>query len=387
MSDGPSPRDFLLLQDRPIQKPLQDWAAEIIQAVEADNPEDPESHTRLSTCLNLGALVEVFRGQFANAHRLCDAHLMWLARLACMHEDRVGVLLLAFQPWVNQGRLYRLEARLDDALRHFSIVTDHAAGQSLVFGPCTITGEIWEVIMDRDPSVLAVLSNVYLVDSLKAYFRCKSYESALEFVAKHRSTAVRAAPDLLLEAEILSLVGLRRFDQVQVLAASYSGSSVLGNLIFMLHQAASLFALGSADESLAITKELAEFTRLGGLDSFSSPTVMRYLSFLGRLLDALEAAEPARAIYEKGRTVAYGAADQPFRVFFLNALSRFGSPEERKRWDDERVRVLDECYYNNVRSVEGACQPRDNAVFKDLMSCLLGLTGDVTWNPRVVGRA
>jgi hypothetical protein len=377
MADGPSPRDFLLVHDRPARKPLQDWAGEVLRAVASLDP-DGDDPAALSTCLNVGALIEASCGRSENAHHLCDVQLAWLDRLSAGHRDPAGVLVLAFQPWVNKGRLHGLHGRADDALRHFSVLADEAVSRPRVLGPCTITPETWTAIVERDPSVQAVLDNIYVVDSLKTFFRSGRYEVAHGFVERQRQVGTEANVDLLLEAQILSLAALGHFDEVVGCADSYSGSSLVGHLVFMLHRGAGLSSLGLTRESLAVALELSEFSRVSGLDAIPPPTAVRFLALLGRLLDVLGAREWAHRVHEQGLDLAHRMPDQPSQVAFLDALLGSGTDSSRSGWNDERARVLEGCQYRDVRRAAGMGPAPADPVFDELRSSLLAATGLVS---------
>lgn len=374
MAGGPSPRDFLLVHDRPARKPLQGWAGEVLRTVASLDP-DGDDPAALSTCLNVAALIEASCGRLDNAHDLCDVQLAWLGRLAAAHRDPAAVLVLAFQPWVNKGRLHGLQGRADDALHHFSVLGDEAVPHPRQLGPCTITPETWMAIVARDPSVQAVLHNVYVLESLKIHFRAGRYELAYGFVERQRQAGSEANVDLLLEAQILSLAGLGRFEEVVGRADSYSGSSLVGHLVFMLHRAAGLYLLGLTRESRAVALELSEFCRIGGLDAIPPPTSVRYLALLGHLLDVLGAGGRAQWAHEQGLDLAFRMPDQPSQVAFLDALLDSSPEGTRSRWSDERARVLSGCQYCIVRRAAGMGPAPTDPVFDELRSSLLAATG------------
>src|SRR6266851_8122601 len=229
------PRDFLLIQDRLIRPPLQEWAKWIRSGLEEEITREESDFCRVASLLNLAALVETSRGNLANGRAICEAEFCWLSRLAGQGYDRAKISGLALQPWINIGRLLRLEGRIDEALQHFALVMKRPIDQPLFLGPYAITSEDWEQFAASE--VLEKLWNIYVVDSLKSYFRVGQFAAAQRFVARLRESKVDSSADLVLEGEVISHVGLGAYERAYALAKSPGSQEVLDTLVLILYQA------------------------------------------------------------------------------------------------------------------------------------------------------
>src|SRR6187549_1724157 len=103
------PSDFLLIQDRLIRPPLKEWAKRICSGLQEELTRERTDFCRVASLLNLAALVETSHGNLANGKAICEAELSWLTRLAAQGYDRAVISSLALQPWINIGRVFRLE--------------------------------------------------------------------------------------------------------------------------------------------------------------------------------------------------------------------------------------------------------------------------------------
>lgn len=362
-------RDFLLIQDRPVNVPLQEWAARLLRTLPTLLEDRLCNSARIAMCLNQAALIEALRGNTVNAEAICDAHLGWVEKLASKHDCRI--YHLAIQPWVNKGRLRRLEKKLDHALRHFSLIRDCMIERSLHLGPCTITPVTWRRIIEDNPAILTTLWNIYVVDSLNSYFTCQDFEGALNFVRCERDNALYPETELLLEGELIGLINTHMYEQAHALSSSYSSGRVEHSVVFMLYEGLSLFGLRNIVRARVLARELAAFAGATNFDCFSHSTTLRYVYLLASLLEELGEKQDSAAAYERGYRLASGVDDQPFCIRYGNAMARLCGIEDRTLWQRRRANTLGKCYYAGVLRAEGIdVQPASPGVFDDLLECI-----------------
>jgi hypothetical protein len=362
----PVPSDFLLIKDRLSRPPLQNWAKSIRCRLEEELTRGGRDLLRVASLLNLAALVEVLRGDTPTARAICDAELVWLASLASQCSERGAISTLALQPWINIGRLCRIEGRMEEALHHFALVLRRAAPEPLALGPYCITNEDWEALLTSD--TLENLWNVYVVDSLKTYFKFRQFDAALGFIARLRDARLYCWDNVLLEGEIISHAGLGDYEGAYSLAKSWGGQEILDTLVLMLYEASCLAAFNRYDQANFLTRDLISFVTLGGLDSFTAPITMRYLDSLGALLESLARQVDAARIYDRAYNVAIGVDDQPFQISFLRAKSRQLGHEQSPKLKETRAVLLGDCYYDEILRSEGLPGKRWNQTFGDLLA-------------------
>jgi tetratricopeptide (TPR) repeat protein len=174
---------ILLPHQRLIRQPLPSWAATLdatVRRVLAEGPElTIERARRTVACFNEVALVETYFGRRDRAATLCWGALDWVAaaRRLTSSDD---VWETAFQPFVNLGRLARIERRWRDSLDMFRTVRNALHGQPPTLGVIELD-ESALVAALRDAEVRRSLENMYVIDSLKTLLKAEWHDEAIAF--------------------------------------------------------------------------------------------------------------------------------------------------------------------------------------------------------------
>jgi len=327
--------------------------------------DQPSCSAKIAMCLNQAALVEAARGDAARANAICDVHLHWVNRLASQHD--YGYYELAIQPWINKGRLRRREKLGRSALEHFSLIQRYLAREPLVLGPCLVSYDTCAQIMEHNPSILSTLRNTYVVDSLKTFFGALEFDDALIFVRRERDKDLCRDTELLVEGELIGLLGARRFAQACKLSATSRGDHVSCSVVYLLYQGLSLSGLREVAKARVLARELAAFVEATELDFFSQSTALRYLYSLASLLEQLREEHDAFSMFEKGYQLALAVDDQLFSIKFMTALARLSGRVEAADWRSRRAGVLQECHYAEILRAEGVTGPAGGTqIFDDL---------------------
>jgi hypothetical protein len=355
--------DFLLVQDGLSRPPLKEWAKTIRHALEEELIRDEKNITCIVSLLNLAAWVEALRGDTSSARAVCEAELAWLSSLTFKGYQHATLSTLALQPWINIGRLCRIEGKVEEALQHFALVLRRTAHTPSILGPYSVTLEDWESF---GLEVLSVLWNIYAVESLKSFFQFGQFKAALDFIV-HLSAAKHSCLHALLrEGEILSHAGLADYGRAYSVAKSRSTQEILDTAIFMYYEAFCLTRLDRRDEASQIVGELTSFITLGGLAQFSAPIVMRYLERFGGLLETLGREIEASWVYDRGYQVAVEAGDQPFQIAFLGAKIHQLGNERTLKERETRDTLLSDCHYYKILREEKLPDRRWTKAFGDL---------------------
>ena len=368
------PTDFLLLQDRLCRPPLRQWANNIHRELQKEFYQEKTDFTRIASLLNLAALVEASRGNTLTARAVCEAELHWLANLLSQESARATILGLALQPWINIGRALRLDEKIGEALEHFTLVFRIQMQEPVMLGPCMITSHECAQLVTSE--ILESLWNVYLVDSLKSYFKARTFGSALEFVRRLYPRKRPLWDNLLLEGKIISYIGIGDYERAYWLAKSQTQHELLNTLVFMLHQACCSAALNRIDLAHSLASELTSFVTLDGLDSVPVCTAMRLLGSLGNLLETLDRKVDAASVFERGYKTAILAGDQPAEILFLRAQKRYVRDEHSRELDKMWRLALNDCYYDDILQSEGLFSRRQSQPFDDLLKTIMMVTGD-----------
>jgi hypothetical protein len=358
-----APADFLLLQDRLCRPPLQQWAKGICRQLKEELSQKRINPSQMASLLNLAALVEALRGDTLTAKAICQAELTWLANLPLQQFHRRTIAALALQPWINIGRVLRIEEEVGEALNHFTLALKQQTNEPIFLGPFVITSEDWRDLAGSD--IAGSLWNIYLVDTLKSFFKVGAFDDALEFIRNLPSRAAAPSDNLLLEGKIISCVGIGDYEQAYWLAKSQGSHEILDTLVFILHQSVCLLGLNHGAQANSLATELTSFVSLGGLSCFPAPTTIRYLGCLGDLLDRLERTVDAASIYQRAFNVAVSAGDQPSEILFLLAREHI-QPEDTRHVEDRCAALVNECYYDEVLRFMGFPGRRWSQSFGDL---------------------
>src|SRR6185503_15112106 len=130
------PSDSLLERGRVSRPPLRVWVANLLDNL-AEAERKSTAWPSVDGCMNNAALIAVYRGDLRGAEELCQIQLRWVANLMREHGP-IAVGELVIQPWINIGRLRRIQRDYQAALRHFTLLVDTMVGESLRAGPITL---------------------------------------------------------------------------------------------------------------------------------------------------------------------------------------------------------------------------------------------------------
>ncbi|MCA1702626.1 MAG: tetratricopeptide repeat protein [Actinobacteria bacterium] len=367
------PADFLHPYDKPVRVPLQVWGERVRDELKVLAADPIGRHVEISIGMNLAALIQSFAGRLDEARSICLAELAWVEELSKrVHRDD-ALLHLAFQPWINLGRLLRLQGRSDEALEHFSPALAAKRGESLQLGPCAVPGNSWNRILNGTPSFAQFLWTVFVLDSLRTHLATRAFSDAHDFARRwFGGDATEHVSAFLQEGSVLALGGMGAFEAAHESARSAERPDGYSDAVFYLHTATALLAMNRIDEARVKARQLAALVGVGGLDSVDGPTAMRFLMLLGRLLEQLEEERLAFAVFKKGYDVACALGDQPFTVGFCDRAQQVCRPDESGYWHELLERHAAHCLYREVRRRHPAMEPtgtdeQDLAVLDDLL--------------------
>ncbi len=377
---APVPRDFLLHYKRPIRQPLDHWANQVLEqftAVRASRPDDVRS---LATAVNLAALIEVFRGAPESAKQLCQGQLLWIGRLLAKRRRR-NLYELALQPWINLGRLYRLESDYTRAHRHFAMIGAYDSSHPVCLGPCSIDAAAWDWIKKENPAFREFVQTVLIFEPLKTFFAAGAHAEALAFVETHRDGVGRGLRDFLDEAEVISLCRLQRYEEAHVTASGLLEPAPMAiQLVYGLHSVVSLALGGEIPKARALCRKIAALVTLLDLSRGENPTLLRFLEHLAGWAEALGDPRIAANLHRNGFSRAISLNDQPSQLGYSEALIRLSEGTERAAWRQLRNKIFDHCLYAHIGQLErSSVQTRseDTLIFGRLRAAIDQLFADV----------
>jgi len=194
------PVDTIVDSGRVLRRPLEDWSHQLLAVIRSCSRKRPEIETivRGCTALNNAALLFAHAGRPEVAEGICQSQLDWLGRLrGTLSEPDLSVM--AIQPWVNLGRLYRRSRDYDRALPYFQTLDTTRFEATVRFG-------VWDVPLSE--TFREAAEPIYVYENLRTHLQSGDLDRALHFANGLDGPLLKSS--LMLKTELLIHVFLRR---------------------------------------------------------------------------------------------------------------------------------------------------------------------------------
>lgn len=338
----PFSSDLLAPYFRPVRLPLAIWTETIFERVSQAHPDATGDLYAACDCITSGineaALVEVYFGRPDHALALCRAALRATASVVT-RTNRLAAAQFAFQPYINQGRLDKLQGHWDEALEKFRQLRRFLDGEPIALGPLQVTPDHREAIARDCPAFGERMRANYLVDTVTTLLRAARGEDLLRFAQANEATAAPWATTVLQEATVAAWSCLGAPETALQLTAS-----ILRDLrradraVFLCRRAELLLSLGDVRASVRICRGLAaEYLKA---DLPIERTNVRLLVVLARLL-IQHRDEFAVPITKLGLQCSEHLNDVLFQQEFLSLIAALSCRAEDKaaiQWRSNSVR-------------------------------------------------
>lgn len=251
---GPIGTRLLSLRDQIVRRPLVPWGRDIISAIGAvatTGSRSAESMTLGMRYANNAALVASYCGHYAAAGVICHAQIDAISR-EIMRTGNEQVCTLAFDPWINLGRLKTLDGDIAGAMKQFAAVYSQI-GSPCTIGPGAIAGPMREQLRDSSTDISHVARSAYYIDSVRALFRCAQYERVLDFLDVDWIAVPPSLALTLSEALVVALGRLGRIDDAMAIARQYIHSQDPWARLVMRTRLAELLLTDDSPERAART--------------------------------------------------------------------------------------------------------------------------------------
>ena len=201
------PLDLLATFECSTRLPLPRMAVRIEHELDAAPPGDEVGTARvyaLVKCFNLGSLMEAMFGRMDRARLLCEAEIGWLERTARLSKNP-GLMVFAFQPWVNLARLDRFEGNLPRAAERLEVLRRAWQTKNAALGDASVDADDWPYLLRQLEVFPLFLRFNWTYENLLCAFRGGAYgridEIASEVAGYASETHLR---DMLLEARLIA---------------------------------------------------------------------------------------------------------------------------------------------------------------------------------------
>ncbi|MET9852217.1 hypothetical protein ABZY57_04595 [Streptomyces sp. NPDC006450] len=387
-----SVNDFLYHYARIPRTPLAPWAETLVESLNRGVLSQSDEDATTLSALNNAALVFAYLGDLDKAKRVCESQLFWISsQTEGLPPKRSATLLhLALDPWVNMGRLLGFQGDTKGALAHFSDIHSLDSGGEVSLGPCRLTPQIWEVVLERYPDMQGLPRAVYVIDSFKAFFQARDSHGALEFAGSLKCVEHAGIRSLVADGELIPSSGLHYLvNEAMIIAKSRlewhddilvssknlpAGVDMYYQAVMMLYSMRSRLMLGQEDASQI--RKMALLVTGGSFDSIPSTTMLRFIEQFANLLEESGENELALGVYVKGLRLARSINDQLSEWSFLRSLLLLDTrSQEQHKWKASYERLTTDCEYGLVRRVEGlASSAGPGSVYERLLEAVGNLT-------------
>jgi hypothetical protein len=327
-SPVPIVRDILTPQDRPVRLPLAQWAAkkldEFSRLRQSDSYDQPEVCGPIVDCFNEAALIETYYGRLDRAEALCHAAMQWVAGL--VHATgSTFCYRFALQPYVNLGRLDRIEKRWQESLDKFRIVEEALRGNPVRFGPIAIDEKSLAAMTARFPD-LAVLRNIFILDTLKTLLKAAWFEKVLAFCPFWISPSMKKQNDFMCEASLAALECMEYHAQALELNDEFlrGNPGSRNRLVFLYRRIEILLAVNDVEAVRLARKLAAVFAAYEGDLSHNKLIVLARICEIMLALDLPEVGPLLRS----GLSAAAKLGEVFLQREFLQMLARTATADE-----------------------------------------------------------
>lgn len=317
--------------DLPVFVPLRDWASHILGSLARYAPQagsetlDAHSYAGVSGCFNQAGLIETCFGRMGHAATICELALEWLTKWLPRTGD-LSLARLAFQPYINLGRLERITGDTDCALERFAklrLSTVHRV--PFMLGPMRVSRQYWDAMRSAKPAIAGLFVTVSAVESVKTLLKAKRYSAVLEYIADKRGLEDTAANDAFTEAAALAWTATGRPDQALAFIESRLADEAGANYpIFAFRRIETLASSG--EEWVAIEASRHLLAKLAGEVDTPGPFRLRVLAQLAGLLAHFDA-DQALAACAIGLRGAIELNDVRLQMKFLAVRAKADSDE------------------------------------------------------------
>jgi hypothetical protein len=365
--------DLLLEVGRATRMPLRHWARHTLAALPSSG-QQPEGLSRLYEGMNIAALIELYRGNLDGARALCELQLSWVEGMHRAHG--VNALLLAFRPWLNLGRLMKIEGAPDQALERFAIVAALRAGQEIRVGPMAIDGPTWKTLCSARPALSSELETIYVLESSKVLLAGPDQERTLRFIGTCRAEGVHCQPPYADEAEVIALARLGRHAEALAVTEREALGRGFTAMVARAHRVALWRAVGELGHARKGMEEI--FARMPHIDpaSIVDQRTLRLMERFGALAVGLEMDGAARRCLHLGLAGARSFGDEPLELAFLEALLAAGAGPDEAALRHAREELLRGCLNVTLlrpRGLEADPAAAADPIFAELRNALAAL--------------
>ena len=311
--------------DRLKRLPFDKWYLELQDLVETYETEEEDFDKKfesMAVLTNQLSLVCVYQERIDLAERIIGGAINLFLKAGEKYKSQ-KIRNFAFQPWVNQGRIYRLLGKYEASCKIFSDINMESDAPHV-----SISGNAIRKESVDDPEILGILRNIYVLDTLKSRIQEGNTDKINDFIGKELP---KGGPftGFFKESQIISECLRGNWEKASEAAISaFTEASADKKPILLLKLACLLTHQGMKDSAAPLFSQLYESNRnkFDGLD-------LNGLMYMQRLANALfvfgaqdEAEDLLKSILLRNEFVK----DEPLNIGALAVLAKTDETCQRR---------------------------------------------------------
>ena len=312
-------------RDRVKRLPFNDWYHKLYKmyndfGIESDDMD--KKYDCMAVLTNQLSLVLVYLDRITDAEKMIDAAIKSFIRVGEKYGSN-SIRDNGFQSWVNQGRIYRMHGKYDQASRIFDSVNMDNGTSYLSIGANAVPKE------SLTGNWANLLRNIYIMDTLKTYVQAKNPKKLEFFINVCQDYNNPSTSAHLIEGRvILEYLKGNTEGAAELAIQFFSDSSPAKKPIIMLKLICLLSQQGMENDAKALAHSLYE-SNINEVDKLE----INGLLFVKNLSDTMtfmgfneQAKHLCEAILNRNKTVN----DEPLEIDTLAAVAKIdGSCKER----------------------------------------------------------
>ena len=168
--------------DRIKRLPFDEWQVELtdmLQRYETETSDMEAKFESMAVLTNQLSLVLVYLGEISRSEQMISSAMSAFIS-AGEKFDSNKIRDFAFQPWVNQGRIYRLQGKYEAACKIFNDVNINNESDYLLIG----ANKVHKSAVN-DKAILNILDNIHVMDTLKSLVQAKNSNGLADFLGNN----------------------------------------------------------------------------------------------------------------------------------------------------------------------------------------------------------
>ncbi|MCI4670062.1 MAG: hypothetical protein MRZ79_18135 [Bacteroidia bacterium] len=323
------------ITDELIHKDLNQWSKDLLAELKEQLSSKDVSNVQLCPYLNQAALISSLKGDFSEARSICELQIDWLREKIDKEGLDIDYLLGLLQPWINLGRLYHIEGKYGQAIKHFDMANRVANKQNLIIKDFEIANnQILEFLQDPEKGdFLDKFLKMNQIEGLvKLYIKSKNYLEGLSLIRSMKSQNTPSIRFLLEECEIILLIHQGNFQEAWKCSQQSKPRSPYKKLVLLYYVTLISYLTDQTEHSSKYGLKLSNYLSRATKE-VNFIDLKKLLLQTAKLCSHIGLGHSAHTLFELGFDLGRKLEDQRYGLSFGLGLSQSNMTSEKEKHD------------------------------------------------------